>query len=324
VTRISEDRPPREVGPSALGVGDDRLSLKAWLQRVRAWTARERSPVVVELLFIAWLCWLYDDINSLSPLRISFAYRNGWRIFDFEQQLHLDPEASFDHWLAGHPAIGWVASLYYDNAHFIIPIALIGIAWWKFPDRYRPLRNGMVLTNLFAMVVFWLAPTAPPRLLDPSIYTDIVSQSHAFGSSHSGTLATAANQLAAMPSLHIGWAAWSSLAAWRILPRRRWTRLVWLYPVMTAMVVMATGNHFLADVIAGVVDFAIAQIVADRWAGWWTAREARRALERGDVEVGVGVGVGAIAAAPVEAEELRTKREPIGPPVLPATDAGQA
>ncbi|HET6873338.1 MAG TPA: phosphatase PAP2 family protein [Acidimicrobiales bacterium] len=333
MTRTSEDGPSRAVGPTALAVGEDRPGLKTWLQRVRAWAARERSPLVVELLFIAWLCWLYDDINSLSPLRISFAYRNGWRIFDFEQRLHLDPEASFDHWLAGHPAIGWLASLYYDNAHFIIPIVLVGVAWWKFPDRYRPLRNGMVLTNLFAMVIFWLVPTAPPRLLDPSIYTDIVSQSHAFGSSHTGTLATAANQLAAMPSLHIGWAAWSSLVAWRILPRRWWTGLVWLYPVMTSIVVMATGNHFLADVVAGAVVFAVAQIIADGWAGWWTAREARRALERGEIDVEVAEpadGAAALASATDSGEDvrtkndLRTKKEPIGAPVLPATDAGQA
>lgn len=240
------------------------------------------------------MCWLYDDINDLSPLRRGLAYSNGRRFLDLERWLHLDPEASLDHWLAGHQALGWIAGNYYDNVHFVVTLGLVGLVWWRFPDRYRPLRNGLVLTNLIAMAVFWTVPTAPPRLLEPRVYVDVVAQSHSFGSWHSGTLATAANQLAAMPSLHMGWALWSSLAAWRILPARRWRWLVWLYPVLTAVVVMATGNHYLCDVVAGALVFVVGQVTADRWGGWWTAREARRALV-GDVD-GDGVPSGTTAS----------------------------
>ena len=108
----------------------------------------------------------------------------------------------------------------------------------------------------------------------------MVANTHAFGSWHSGTLATAANQLAAMPSLHIAWAVWSSLALWRVLPAL-WAWLAWLYPVATTVAVMATGNHFLLDAVAGVATMALATVVADRWQGWWTARQARQALEPG-------------------------------------------
>jgi hypothetical protein len=245
---------------------------------VRRYLNRRRSPFWVELLLIAWLAWLYDDINNLSPLRVSLAYGNGHFLLHLEQVLHLDPEATLDHWLAGHPALGWVAGNYYDNVHFVVTLGLIGLLWWRFPDRYRPLRNGLVLTNLVAMVVFWLVPTAPPRLLDPAVYLDVVGQSHSFGSWHTGTLATAANQLAALPSMHLGWAMWAALAVWRISPGRWWRFLVWLYPAATTVVVMATGNHYLLDAVAGVVVFALSQLVVDRWHGWWAAREARRAL----------------------------------------------
>lgn len=257
--------------------------------------ARRRSPIWLELFIIAWLCWLYDDINNLSPFRRALAFANGRFFLHIEQVVRLDPEASLNHWLAGHPAWGWVAGLYYDNVHFVSTLGLIGLVWWMFPDKYRPLRNGLVLTNLVAMVIFWLVPTAPPRLLDPTRYVDIVGQSHSFGSWHSGTLATAANQLAAMPSMHIGWAAWSALAAWRILPRCWWSGLVWIYPCVTAIDVMATGNHYLSDVVAGAAVFALAQLVADRWQGWLTAREARRAL------VGIDALAPAEALTPAEA-----------------------
>ena len=117
-----------------------------------------------------------------------------------------------------------------------------------------------------ALAVFWCYPTAPPRLLAPGRYVDVVAATHAFGSWHSGTLATAANQLAAMPSLHIAWAAWSALAAARIWggPSIAGPLAVWVYPVLTAVAVMATGNHFLLDVLAGLVTMVVCH--ADRGA----------------------------------------------------------
>lgn len=281
------------------------------LAGLRRYLGRRRPPLWLELLFIAWLCWLYDDINNLSPFRRALAYSNGRLFLHWEQAIHLDPEAALDHWLAAHPGLGWVAGNYYDNVHFVTTLGLLGLIWALFPDRYRPLRNGLLLTNLAAMVIFWLVPTAPPRLLEPGVYVDIVGQSHSFGSWHSGTLATAANQLAAMPSMHIGWAAWSALAAWRILPRRWWTGLVWIYPVVTAIDVMATGNHYLCDVVAGAAVFAVGQVVADRWQGWSTARQARRALASGRdeaVATGTGAGLGAAATGggPPGRSEART------------------
>ena len=75
----------------------------------------------------------------------------------------------------------------------------------------------------------------------------MVASTHAFGSWHSGALASAANQLAAMPSLHMAWATWCTLVLWR-LTARRWVRILAIvYPCLTCFAVLATGNHFLAD-----------------------------------------------------------------------------
>jgi membrane-associated phospholipid phosphatase len=81
-----------------------------------------------------------------------------------------------------------------------------------------------------------------------------------------------------MPSLHMAWAAWSALALWRICAGRRFRWLVWLSPAATSVAVVSTGNHYVLDVIAGVATFAIAMLIADRWEGWWTTRQARRAV----------------------------------------------
>ena len=146
--------------------------------------------------------------------------------------------------------------------------------WWRRADIYRPLRNTLVLVNVIAFAVFWLYPVAPPRMLPG--FSDVVASSGAFGSWHSGALASHANQLAAMPSLHIAWAVWCTLAVWRVC-ERRWVRvLAVLYPCLTTFAVLATGNHFTLDALAGLVTFAAAvAIVALAERG--LARRQRRA-----------------------------------------------
>lgn len=233
-----------------------------------------------ELLVVIWLCWIYDAINNLSPLRQTTALRNASWFLRSEKALHLDPEAALDHWMSHHRTLALVVSNYYDNAHFVVTFAVLALLWWKYwPALYRPMRNALVLTNLIAMAIFWALPTAPPRLLNGSVYPDVVAQSGALGSWHSGALSHAANEYAAMPSLHIGWACWSAMGLWMILEGRRWRVLVWLYPLVTSLAVLSTGNHFLADVVAGAAIFVVSMWLADRWDGWWTSRQARRALE---------------------------------------------
>ena len=106
-----------------------------------------------------------------------------------------------------------------------------------------------MLVNVLAFIVFWFYPVAPPRMLKG--FTDVVASTGAFGSWHTGALASQANQLAAMPSLHIAWAAWCTLALWRI-STRRWVRvLAVLYPCMTALAVLSTGNHFCSTLRRG-------------------------------------------------------------------------
>src|SRR6185437_5451166 len=140
---------------------------------------------------------------------------------------------------------------YYDNAHFAVTLGLLGYLWWSRTDLYRPLRNSLVLVNVLGFIVFWLYPVAPPRMLDG--FTDVVASTHAFGSWHTGALASQANQLAAMPSLHIAWAVWCSVVVWRLTSRPALRALGIAYPFLTGFAVLATGNHYVLDILAGAV-----------------------------------------------------------------------
>ena len=164
---------------------------------------------------IVWLCWVYDAITNLAPLRLHPRSVTREGMLALERSLHRPrADASTAGWRRTTRS-AWSLSDYYDNAHFIVTLGLLGWLWWRRADIYRPLRNSLVLVNVIAFVVFWLYPVAPPRMLTRTASPTSSPPAHAFGSWHTGALASQANQLAAMPSLHIAWAVWCTLAVWQ-------------------------------------------------------------------------------------------------------------
>jgi hypothetical protein len=119
-------------------------------------------------------------------------------------------------------------------------------------------------------VGFWAFPLAPPRLMAGGGFIDTVTVHHTWGSLSSGDLSHVSNQYAAMPSMHIGWSLWCGITVWS-LARPVWVRvLAVVYPVFTLTVIIATGNHFWADAVGGVVCLALGYgavyLLYGRWA----------------------------------------------------------
>jgi hypothetical protein len=92
-------------------------------------------------------------------------------------------------------------------------------------------------------------------------FSDVISSNAVGLDFHGGSLASHANELAAMPSLHMAWAAWCALVLWRLSERRAVRVFAVLYPCVTALVVMATGNHFALDLFAGLATLLLAQML---------------------------------------------------------------
>ncbi len=227
--------------------------------------AAKRSPLVLELAVIAFLGWIYDWLQNLAPLRVALALRHARALLSFEQRLGLAPEHYLDHWLAHQHLLAYIASDFYDNAIFAVTLGLAAWTWWRRPDLYRSLRNDLVLANLIGFAVFWLYPLAPPRMLPG--FVDVVEKVGGLGSWHN-LLVSNADQLAAMPSMHLAWAVWCSLVVWRLAPARRLWRVAAatfgvLYPLSTALVVLATANHYTLDVLAGTAVTALSVVVVE-------------------------------------------------------------
>jgi hypothetical protein len=224
-----------------------------------------RTPLWREALVLGWLLWLYDFVNNLSAIHLHAALAHAHSIFHLEQLLHLDPEVALNSWIGAHRLIGFVLSNFYDDAHFVVTLGLLGWLWWRHPSVYRPMRNALVLTNVIGFAVFWLYPVAPPRMLASAGFVDVVAITHSWGAWHSGALASSANELAAMPSLHIAWALWSSTAMWLIARRSALRVVAVVYPLITLVAVLGTANHFFFDVLGGVLTIMVAGAGAWAW-----------------------------------------------------------
>ena len=115
-----------------------------------------------------------------------------------------------------------------------------------------------MIGTIIALVAYLLLPTAPPRLFGG--YADVLALTSGDGwwggdASAPKGLGGLTNQLAAFPSLHAGWALWVALVLQRFAPenrRGRWMRIGgWAHAFITGLVVIGTGNHWVADVLIG-------------------------------------------------------------------------
>jgi PAP2 superfamily len=215
-----------------------------------------RPKLWVEAAVLLWLLWLYDQINNLSSARLATALAHTRQVLVAESSIHVDLERSLNLFAASHHLFGLVMADYYDVGHFAAAIIALVSLWLFRPANYRNLRRALIAINLIGFATFWLWPMAPPRLLPG--FADIVASTHAIGSWHTGTLADAANQYAAMPSLHMSWALWSTIAIWTCTRRPALRAVAALHPVITLVAVLCTANHLLIDAAAGIATTCVA------------------------------------------------------------------
>lgn len=222
-------------------------------------TSRTRPGWPAEVAVLALLLVAYDRLANLTQLRPTVAVRNAAGLLDLEQRLNLDYEHVVNTWLSLHRVLGQFASLYYDVAHATVTVAVLVALYALAPATYRRARRTLVTVNVLALGVFFAFPVAPPRLLSGRGFVDVVDRSGTWGAwEASSSLAQHADQYGSMPSLHVAWALWVLLAVCALTRRRTMRALAAAHVTMTCAVVVATGNHYLVDLIAGAAATALA------------------------------------------------------------------
>lgn len=237
------------------------------------WRSRYGAKLLVEIAFCGALLVLYRAIRVVTKGDLRGAFANTRDVIRFEEWLGLPFEDNLQGWLLDHPTIIKFLNHYYIWFHFPTAIGLLLWLYLRHPRQYRPVRNLMAFVTFAALVIHLVFPLAPPRMM--SGFVDTMSE---FGPNiyPKNALDGAANQIAAMPSLHFGWAMIAAMTViWVLNSRWRWLAIT--HPILMALSIIATANHWWIDAAAAAVIIlgAIALFrVVNAWVGdrrWsWT------------------------------------------------------
>jgi membrane-associated phospholipid phosphatase len=221
-------RPPAEVPP-----------------RGHDWQAVPRELAVVLAGIV-----VYFGVRGLTHSDPATAVRNSERVRDAERPLGIGVEDPVQSSAVWSDQVVAVANWVYIWGHW--PVISATLLWLVLSHRpvYVRTRDAMVLSGAVGMLVFAVFPVAPPRLAGMGLVDTVTEQSSAYRVLQPPAFV---NQYAAMPSLHVGWDLLVGIAI-VTAAARWWVRLVGgVLPLVMAWSVVATANHYVLDVVAGVL-----------------------------------------------------------------------
>jgi hypothetical protein len=228
------------------------LVLKRAPGRAAAAEGPVRETGVVLALYALWQ-WG----GGIAITHVAGATSHARWVWNFERAVDLPSEVSLQRLVLPHAWLVQFLNIFYDGVH--VPALIIFLIWLYFRhrDEYPRWRNiGALATG--AMLAVQLIPVAPPRLMPQYGFVDTALR---YGESVYGAGGISnAPQLAAMPSVHVGWAIFIAAAVIGV-SKSPWRWLILLHPAATVLVVVATANHWWLDGIVAASLVGLAYVV---------------------------------------------------------------
>jgi PAP2 superfamily protein len=191
---------------------------------------------------------VYLAIRGLSIDSYATALANAHDLISVERSLSLFHEASVQDALS--PLHGLLSTYYMLGFGPVVAATLIWLAFMK-REHYAALRTALLVSLGFAAISYALLPMAPPRLVPDIGIADTVGLAAGHDTGSFGGVVPF-NPYAAMPSMHVGWSLLVGIFGFRALRGRALRWVFALHPVVMAVAVTATGNHYFLDSAAGV------------------------------------------------------------------------
>jgi membrane-associated phospholipid phosphatase len=207
-----------------------------------------RGGMQITLFLFAYLVYSAARFVTIGDLPDAQAHAR-W-IVGLEDDLAVNVESSVQDALTGTIVL-WILNHLYLAAQLVVLPGALYFLYKKSRVGYERLRNTILATWLLSIPVYGLFPVAPPRLADIGM-VDTISQQTGFAMDSSLTTSFY-NELAAVPSLHVGFAFAVGIALAASTSNRFLKVLAHLWGPAIALAVVATGNHYVFDIVAGMV-----------------------------------------------------------------------
>ncbi len=225
--------------------------------RLAGRTARFVAAASFEVAVVCALFALWQVANSLTRGHTTGGVDRGEWLWHAERVLHVPSERSVQNLIIDHGWLVRASNYYYATAHLTLMVVFLVWLWLRHRDRYPVVRNTIAAFTAMSLLIQMIA-VAPPRLISG---TGLVDTAQVYGQSVYDAFGSLADQYAAMPSIHVGWAVLISLVIVVCSPSR-WRWLGLLHGLLTVFVVVATANHYWFDGLAAAVLLVPAYAIA--------------------------------------------------------------
>jgi hypothetical protein len=219
----------------------------------------------VALFFAAYYAYRIVRGAIDGPTGAAVAFEHGRQLISVERGMHLFIEPTVQAWASSKPAIIDAASWLYINAQTTVTVGCLMFLYLFHNERFYYVRNMFMVAMFLALVGYVLYPTAPPRFFPEWGFHDAVSQF--VGVDDNSKVNALFNPYAAVPSMHVCFSMMIGLSMARVMRTRTMTYVWRIYPALVFFVIVATGNHFVADAFLGACTAGMSAYAAQ-----WLAR----------------------------------------------------
>lgn len=184
------------------------------------------------------------------------AVRNAERVVDLEERLGLRIEPAVQQVALRHRRLVDMLNLGYAVGNLGLSAGWLIVLHHRGSPAFVRERRAAVAAYAGALPIFLAFPTAPPRSREDQVDTLL---DRGIDLEHQ-TLVKLYNPIAALPSHHVAFAVVTGFGMARFARNPLMRAVGAVYPAAVAAVVVATGNHYTLDVIAGAALGAVARI----------------------------------------------------------------
>lgn len=203
-----------------------------------------------EVVVVAGAMVAYFGVRNLTAGGAATAIANARLLERFERWAGIAWEHGLQSLVVGSNTLTTVANWVYIWGHWPVILGSAVALYALRRPRYRLLRDAIVLSGVVGFAFFALFPVAPPRLVDPALLDTVTLHSHAYRALQPPGLT---NQFAAFPSLHVGWNLLVGMALYEAFRSRLVRVFAAAMPLAMAFAVVVTANHYVVDVVVGVM-----------------------------------------------------------------------
>jgi hypothetical protein len=230
------------------------------MSRVRRFARRHYG--LTQIAIVVAGVELYEMARHMMEPDWPAAYDNAHRVVSWERFMNIAWEHSLQRAFLGVPDLVKAMNVFYFVGHFVLTSLFFFWLYHTNRDGFRRFRDGFLAATAIALVIHWRFPTAPPRLVAGYVDTLRRFSDIDIGSATSSSFS---NPVAAVPSLHAGWALGVGIGLVVFARPLIWKLIGVAYPIAVLLTIVVTGNHYVFDALIGYAVMGAGFLVTSNW-----------------------------------------------------------